>query len=276
MVSVSEFAASRIAENHSEASVNRHAVVLRDCEKGEQTRTAEPLSLHRFAIVQPQPAVFADAAGSPYLPMSVTPVGGWSKRASDILVASTTLFLMAPIMLVIALLIYVVMGRPIFFVQRRVGFRQKVFGCIKFRTMVKDANERLASHLAHCPASARAWAETQKLRNDPRITFLGQVLRKSSLDELPQLFNILWGDMSCIGPRPVLEDELRRYGRHAEEYLRAKPGLTGMWQVNGRSNTNYAHRIKCDRYYVRRWSMLLDLRILLRTVPAVLKVDETS
>ncbi len=275
MVSVSELAASSVAENHSEAAVNHHAVALRDRDKGERHKAAERLPGHRFVVGQRPPAnAVADAALS--LPHYTAPVGGWVKRVSDLIIASTTLFLMAPIMLILAILIYFAMGRPIFFVQKRVGFNQKPFRCFKFRTMVKDANERLVLHLARCPDSARAWAETQKLRGDPRITWLGQMLRKSSLDELPQLFNVLRGDMSCIGPRPVIEDELKRYGEHADDYARAKPGLTGMWQVNGRSSTTYDHRVKCDRYYVRRWSLLLDLRILFRTVPAVLKVDETS
>ena len=204
------------------------------------------------------------------------PVGGVVKRAFDVTIASTTLVLMAPIMILIALLILVTTGGPVFFVQQRVGFRRRLFGCRKFRTMVVDAGDRLTAYLAEHPAAAQSWRETQKLRNDPRVTWLGRILRKSSLDELPQLFNVLRGDMSCIGPRPVLWDELARYGSHATEYARAKPGLTGMWQVNGRSNASYAHRVKCDRYYVRRWSVGLDLGILFKTIPAVIKFDETD
>jgi exopolysaccharide production protein ExoY len=275
MVSVSEMAASSVAENHGETAVNRHSLVLRDREKSERSKADEHLAMQRF-VIGPRPASPVAADFNFARMRYVAPVGGWAKRASDITIASTTLFLMAPIMLVIALLIYITMGRPIFFLQRRVGFNQEPFRCFKFRTMVRDANEKLVTHLARCPDSARSWAESQKLRHDPRITWLGQVLRKSSLDELPQLFNILRGEMSCIGPRPVIEEELRRYGKHAADYARAKPGLTGMWQVNGRSTTTYEHRVKCDRYYVRRWSMLLDLKILFKTVPAVLKVDETS
>jgi len=204
------------------------------------------------------------------------PVGGIWKRAFDITVAGSAIIVMAPLMLVIALIIVVTMGRPVIFMQQRVGFNRQPFGCFKFRSMVTDAQERLERHLAQNEEAARLWRETQKLKRDPRITWLGQLLRKSSLDELPQLFNILRGDMSCIGPRPVIISELNRYGIHADDYAKAKPGLTGFWQVSGRSNTTYAHRINCDRFYVRRWSLALDFMIMLRTIPAVLRFKETS
>jgi exopolysaccharide production protein ExoY len=204
------------------------------------------------------------------------PVGGSWKRGLDFSIAVAALIIMAPIMITIALLILVTMGRPIFFVQQRVGFNKRGFRCYKFRTMVTDAQKRLARLLAEDPEAARHWRETQKLRNDPRITWLGHILRKSSLDELPQLFNILRGEMSCVGPRPVLDSELQRYGSFAAAYASAKPGLTGIWQVSGRSNTTYAHRVKCDLFYVRRWSMLLDIAIMVRTVPAVMRTRDTA
>lgn len=204
------------------------------------------------------------------------PVGGFMKRSLDCTIAISALIIMSPIMIAIALLILVTMGRPVIFIQQRVGFNKSLFGCFKFRTMVADAQERLAKHLAEDSEAAKLWHETQKLKQDPRITWLGHILRKSSLDELPQLFNILLGEMSCIGPRPVLATELHRYGQYAEDYAKAKPGLTGVWQVNGRSNTTYAHRVNCDRYYVRRWSLLLDIIILFRTIPAVLRVKDTA
>jgi exopolysaccharide production protein ExoY len=204
------------------------------------------------------------------------PLGGLAKRCLDCTVAISALIIMSPIMIAVALLILVTMGRPVIFIQRRVGFNKSLFGCFKFRTMVADAQERLARHLAEDSEAAKLWRETQKLKQDPRITWLGHILRKSSLDELPQLFNVLLGDMSCIGPRPVLASELHRYGPYAEDYARAKPGLTGFWQVNGRSSTTYAHRINCDRYYVRRWSLLLDIIILFRTIPAVLRVKDSG
>ena len=209
-------------------------------------------------------------------PAGGVPVGGLIKRVFDVTIASTTLVLMAPTMILIALLIVITMGRPVFFVQQRIGFNRRLFGCLKFRTMTVKGGDWLAGYLAENPDAARAWSETQKLKHDPRVTWLGRLLRKSSLDELPQLLNVLRGEMSCIGPRPVVQDELKRYGDHETDYAKAKPGLTGMWQVSGRSNTSYAHRINCDRYYVRRWSVALDLGILFKTIPAIIKVDETA
>jgi exopolysaccharide production protein ExoY len=204
------------------------------------------------------------------------PVGGGVKRCFDLTIALATLIVMAPTMLLAAAMIYLTMGRPIFFVQQRVGFGRKMFGCYKFRTMVADANEKLAAYLAQNPEAAAMWREKQKLIHDPRITWIGHVLRKSSLDELPQLFNVLAGHMSCIGPRPVLADELRRYGRHDRVYAKARPGLTGMWQISGRTNTTYSHRVLCDCYYIRRWSLRLDMAILFKTVPAVMRFDEAA
>lgn len=204
------------------------------------------------------------------------PVGGKLKRCFDIAAAGSALIVLAPVMLFIALLILVTMGRPVLFMQQRMGFGRSPFRCFKFRTMVSDAQERLARHLADNPEAAQMWRDTQKLKHDPRITWLGHILRKSSLDELPQLFNILRGEMSCVGPRPVLAAELARYGAHAEDYAKAKPGLTGIWQVSGRSNTTYTHRINCDRVYVRRWSFGLDMMIVLRTIPAVMRFRDTA
>lgn len=204
------------------------------------------------------------------------PLGGGVKRCFDLTVALTTIILMTPTLLLVTAMIYLTMGRPIFFVQQRVGFGRKQFGCFKFRTMVTDANERLAAYLSQNPEAARMWHEKQKLTHDPRITWLGHILRKSSLDEMPQLFNVLAGHMSCIGPRPVLMDELMRYGPRDRLYAKARPGLTGMWQISGRSSTTYTHRVLCDCYYVRRWSLALDVAILLKTVPAVMKFNETA
>jgi exopolysaccharide production protein ExoY len=242
-------------------------------DRGRGERTGRETAPQRMV---PPIATVADGIAEIAPVNAQAPVGGLVKRGLDVAIAFTTLILMAPIMGLIALLILVTMGRPVVFVQQRVGFNRQMFGCFKFRTMVKDANDRLALFLARDPEAARAWAETQKLPNDPRVTWLGHILRKSSLDELPQLFNILRGDMSCIGPRPIINEELKRYGAHAREYLSARPGLTGLWQVGGRSTTTYAHRVKCDRFYVRRWSILLDLVILFKTVPAVIKFDETA
>lgn len=204
------------------------------------------------------------------------PVGGLAKRALDVVVAGVALILAAPLMLVVAILIYVTMGRPIFFQQRRLGFGESSFPCFKFRTMVNNAEAVLGAHLEQNPEAANEWRQRHKLAYDPRVTGLGRLLRQSSIDELPQLFNVLKGDMSCVGPRPIVEQEIRRYGNSWNEYVRVRPGLTGAWQVSGRNRLAYATRVALDRWYVRKWSIWLDIRILLRTVPAVLRVDDTT
>jgi exopolysaccharide production protein ExoY len=226
----------------------------------------------------------ADAVSEPGKPSSTgnagtyfePPLGGWFKRAADLLIAAIALVLAAPVMLVVALLIKMTLGGPTLFSHGRVGFRGKPFNCYKFRSMVANSDELLTQHLANNPEAAREWEEFRKLRNDPRVTLLGQMLRKSSLDELPQLFNVLRGEMSCVGPRPIVQEELCRYGSHVGEYFQARPGLTGLWQVSGRSSTDYAERVSLDSHYVRNWSPWLDLVILLRTVIAVMRFDRTS
>jgi exopolysaccharide production protein ExoY len=154
-----------------------------------------------------------------------------------------------------------------------VGFKGKYFDCLKFRTMVTDAPERLHQLLKSDPLAAAEWATNRKLRYDPRVTAIGAILRKSSLDELPQLFNVLKGDMSIVGPRPVTEEELIRYHHAVNAYLACRPGITGLWQVSGRSTTTYDKRIACDTFYASNWSMSLDAKILVVTIPAVLLSD---
>ena len=205
------------------------------------------------------------------------PVGGYLKRGGDIFISGMLLIALAPLMLMVAFAIYVTMGRPIFFSHERVGFRGAPFRCHKFRTMVKDAKERLNHYLEDNPVALAEWKATHKLRNDPRITPFGQLLRKSSLDELPQLINILRGEMTCVGPRPVTSMELyQNYGTSARHYLRVRPGLTGLWQVSGRSNTSYRYRVALDRTYVTSWSVWLDVQILLKTGPAVFRLRDSA
>jgi len=205
------------------------------------------------------------------------PLGGQPKRVLDVIGAIFALVLLGPLMLIVALLVRVALGRQVIFHQRRVGFGGEHFVCFKFRSMVADADEVLRRHLSANPDAAREWSETQKLKDDPRVGVLGKVLRKTSIDELPQLFNVLRGDMSLVGPRPVLPDELvARYGRYAPAYLQARPGMTGMWQVNGRSSVGYRARIARDRYYARHWSLALDLLLILKTIPALLNFGHTA
>ncbi len=204
------------------------------------------------------------------------PVGGTAKRILDIAVASLALILLAPLLLLVAAIILVTLKRPVFFTQSRIGHGGRSFKCYKFRTMVPDANKVLSSYLAENPEAAREWQATQKLAHDPRVTFVGHVLRKSSIDELPQLFNVLRGDMSCVGPRPILPDELKRYGAAKDDYLRAKPGMTGLWQVSGRNALSYDARVSLDSQYVQTWSLMRDIEILAKTVPAVVRFGETA
>jgi exopolysaccharide production protein ExoY len=162
---------------------------------------------------------------------------------------------------------------PALFRHRRVGFNGKHFNCLKFRTMVTDAPERLRNLLESDPLAAAEWASNRKLRDDPRVTAIGAILRKSSLDELPQLFNVLKGDMSIVGPRPVPDEELERYAASISAYLACRPGITGLWQVSGRSTTTYSKRIACDKFYADNWSMALDAKIVIVTLPALLATD---
>jgi exopolysaccharide production protein ExoY len=208
--------------------------------------------------------------------LAYCPLGGWTKRTLDITLALTLLVLLAPLILIVALLISVTSAGDVFFSQRRIGLKGGSFSCFKFRTMVPNAEAVLRSYLENNPEAAREWGERQKLQYDPRITWLGQLLRRSSIDELPQLINVLRGEMSLIGPRPIVASELDRYGEFHRDYLSTRPGLTGMWQVSGRSRRPYQDRVALDRYYVRRWSIWLDLWIIINTIPAVLRFDDAS
>jgi exopolysaccharide production protein ExoY len=225
----------------------------------------------------PSPEVaIATSIGVEDAQKSHEPVGGIAKRVIDLVGATGGILLLAPIFLIVAALIRVVIGRQVIFAQPRVGFGGKTFVCFKFRTMPGDADKILNQHLACNLEAALEWRATRKLLNDPRVGCLGKVLRKSSLDELPQLFNVLRGDMSLIGPRPIVPDEAKHYGGHMKAYCAARPGLSGMWQTSGRNCTTYQARIAHDRYYVRKWSLWLDLVLLVKTIPAVMRFDQTG
>jgi exopolysaccharide production protein ExoY len=198
------------------------------------------------------------------------------KRVLDLTISATALVLLAPVFVVVALLVLVTMGRPVFYRHQRVGFAGKPFDCYKFRTMVTNGDEVLQKHLSENPEAAEEWRLTRKLRNDPRISGLGHLLRKSSIDELPQLINVLKGEMSCVGPRPVVFDELQYYGSEAKQYLKARPGISGPWQVAGRSRLGYEKRVSLDSEYIQNWSLFRDLLILVKTIPAVIRIDSTS
>lgn len=193
-----------------------------------------------------------------------------AKRALDIIGAGLGLVVLSPFFLIVALMVRAD-GGPAFFAHQRVGRGGKLFGCLKFRSMVIDSQARLDALLANDPAARAEWEATRKLKNDTRITRIGRFLRSTSLDELPQLINVLRGEMSLVGPRPVQEAEIDRYyGASAAHYMAVRPGITGLWQVSGRSETSYESRVALDISYVSRPSMLTDLSILLRTPVAVL------
>jgi undecaprenyl-phosphate galactose phosphotransferase len=187
--------------------------------------------------------------------------------------AAVLLLLLSPLMLLVAWLTWRRDGAPIFFAHYRVGFDGKLFRCLKFRTMYRDAEQMLADLLRDDPQARAEWARDQKLTNDPRITPVGNFLRRTSLDELPQLFNVLRGEMNLVGPRPITVAELTRYGRVRWHYLSVRPGLTGLWQVSGRNNTTYEERVALDRRYVEQHSIWLDLRILFKTIKVVVARD---
>lgn len=192
-----------------------------------------------------------------------------AKRLLDILGAIVLGLVFAPLMLAIVVLMHRE-GGSVIFKHRRVGRGGKTFECLKFRTMVPNADHVLRSLLERDPELKAEWLRDHKLRNDPRITHLGRFLRRTSLDELPQLWNVFRGEMSLVGPRPVVREELLRYGRNVRTYLAAKPGITGLWQVTGRNDTDYRRRVVLDTYYVRNQNLLLDLYILVKTTGVVL------
>lgn len=194
------------------------------------------------------------------------------KRAFDLTISLLGFLLTSPIYLVIALLVKLTSPGPMVFSHTRIGRDGKEFKAHKFRTMYRDSAERLKKILATDPQARKEWESSFKLKNDPRVTPLGKFLRATSLDEIPQIFNIIGGEMSLVGPRPVVREEIEKYyGDHRDYYYSVTPGLTGLWQVSGRSNTDYAFRIETDAWYVQNWSLWLDLIIILKTIPAVLK-----
>jgi lipopolysaccharide/colanic/teichoic acid biosynthesis glycosyltransferase len=191
-------------------------------------------------------------------------------RVLDMSIALVALVVVLPVLLLIAVLVKAQDGGPVLFAQTRIGRNGRRFRCYKIRTMVVDAQARLDAVLASDPAARREWERDHKLRNDPRITGLGRILRESSLDELPQLFNVLNGEMSIVGPRPIVEAEVARYGRFFRHYCSVPPGITGLWQVSGRNDVEYRERVALDILYARSRCLKRNLTIMLMTVPAVL------
>jgi Undecaprenyl-phosphate galactose phosphotransferase WbaP len=193
-----------------------------------------------------------------------------SKRAFDLVGSISLLLLLSPLLGLLVCKVSKDGGNP-FFGHMRVGQNDKPFKCYKFRSMVLNAQEVLKHVLAHDPVAKAEWDRDFKLKNDPRISKLGKILRRTSLDELPQLFNVLKGEMSLVGPRPVVQAELERYGEDVDYYLMAKPGMTGLWQVSGRNDVDYTTRVYLDSWYVKNWSLWSDIAILFKTISVVTK-----
>lgn len=192
------------------------------------------------------------------------------KRAMDQWVAILALVGLGPLFLIVAGLIHFGDRGPVFFAQSRLGYGGRSFRCLKFRTMLVGADAALARHLEADPEAMAEWKATRKLKDDPRITPIGKILRRTSLDELPQLINIARGEMSLVGPRPIVREEADYYGEVLGDYLSVRPGLTGLWQISGRNDIGYEERVRIDAHYVLNISLAEDLRIILRTVVAVL------
>ena len=198
------------------------------------------------------------------------PLSAFIIRALDIMISVAALLFFSPVLLVVALIVKLQDGGSFFYSQRRLGLGGREFACHKFRSMLVDSQARLEQLLA-TDANARAeWARDHKLKQDPRITGFGRFIRKTSLDEFPQLFNVIKGEMSLVGPRPIVRDEIKKYGRTFPIYTSIKPGITGLWQISGRNNISYARRVAMDRYFAGRCTVGFYLYILVMTVPAIL------
>lgn len=198
-----------------------------------------------------------------------------TKRIIDIIGSLVGIVFLMPITIIIYIVRFILRENdgPLFYSQKRIGQNGKYFRLYKYRSMCKDAEDKLAKYLAENEEARKEFSENQKLQNDPRITKLGDILRKTSLDELPQVINILKGEMSFVGPRPIVDGEIEKYGDLREKFLSVKPGLTGYWQANGRSNTTYEERIEMELYYVDNKSLWLDIKILFKTFISVLKKE---
>lgn len=191
-------------------------------------------------------------------------------RILELVLVVGALVFLAPLMALIAIAVRMTSRGPALYRQERLGRGGRMFRCLKFRSMQVDADARLAALLEADPAAREEWEVFRKLSHDPRVTPLGRFLRRSSLDELPQLLNVLGGEMSLVGPRPIVPAETHHYGRHIASYFSVRPGISGLWQISGRSDTTYRRRVAFDRIYVRRKTFGLDLTITLLTIPAVL------
>jgi exopolysaccharide production protein ExoY len=236
-------------------------------ETGMEAETAVESSRASFSY--PESSARPAVSRSRLPAMAATGGAAVAKRVLDMIGAVTLGLVFSPLIVMIVFLMRKG-GGSVIYRHRRVGRDGQMFFCLKFRTMVPNADQVLRDLLERDPELRAEWVRDHKLRHDPRVTRLGRFLRRTSLDELPQLLNVLKGEMSLVGPRPVVREELLRYGRNVGIYLAAKPGITGLWQVTGRNNTDYRRRVVLDTYYVRNQNLILDLYILAKTTGVVL------
>jgi Undecaprenyl-phosphate galactose phosphotransferase WbaP len=255
-------------------------------QKSEEGQAQLMRLIERYGKIFPHLVVIPDLFGSSLLWLSALDLGGMlglevkqrlllpgprrTKRSFDLLLTVCGGLLALPLLLLLGTMVRLTSRGPLFYAQTRVGQGGRLFKAWKFRSMIADADRVLAGYLEMHPELRAEWERDRKLRHDPRITWFGRFLRRTSLDELPQLWNVLRGEMSLIGPRPIVQDEVKFYTHRFHLYGKLKPGMTGLWQVSGRNDTTYAERVDFDSYYVRNWSIWLDLVILARTTLVVL------
>jgi len=273
--------AAQWAKSFAECCAIQYAIVAipAECDAATEELFAKSAQSFRHLFAAPQiarhetsPAALSAAGGE----LTLHPGSGLDerepgrlKRPLDVVGAIALGLLSLPFIGVTALVIWLSSRGPVLYKQVRIGKGNKAFTTLKFRTMYIDSGKRLHEYLRKDPSLEEEWASVHKLKDDPRVTFIGRFLRRFSLDELPQLWNVLVGDMSLVGPRPIVVREIEKYGSKYAAYERARPGLTGLWQVSGRNNTTYQERVDYDSFYVRNWSMRLDARIIARTLRAV-------
>lgn len=199
------------------------------------------------------------------------PVGGSAKRVFDIAFSIIAILSTLPFFVILPIIIMIVSPGPVFYAHTRIGYGGKPFPCLKFRTMVPDADQMLKTYLSAHPEAQAEWDQHRKLKHDPRIIpLVGNLMRRLSLDELPQFFNVLRGEMSVVGPRPLTVDEVNDYGEAARRYKAARPGITGLWQVSGRSEISFRDRIELDCRYVATCNMASDVRLIAKTISVLL------
>jgi exopolysaccharide production protein ExoY len=216
-------------------------------------------------------AAITTLAGAVNVEILPSVLGGRVKRTFDLLAALILIVTLSPFFFFIIMLLTVSYPDPVFYRHPRVGYKGKTFDCYKFRTMIADSETKLKTLLESDLTAREEWKQNRKLKNDPRITGIGLILRKLSFDELPQLINVLLGDMSLVGPRPIVIDELSKYGDAYGLYLSARPGMTGPWQISGRTDCSYEQRVMLDAGYIRYWNLATDISILLRSPLVVIR-----